>query len=123
MNIYFEIGNVIPREMLIKASKISSSNFNYCSSKEIDSVRLSFVNSSKNLYQDTKSETFKVLGKRCQDFVDALDGNINSFINLEDAKYCCCTMYVVTRTRSFFMGSSQSGLSTRNKGSRLTQVI
>jgi len=109
--------------MLIKASKVSSCNFNYCSSKEVEPVRLSFVNSSKNLYQDTKSEQFKVLGKRCQDFVDALDGNINSFINLEDAKYCCCTMYVVTRTRTFFIANSQSGVSTRNNGSRLTQVL
>jgi len=73
--------------MLLKASKISNSNFNYCTSKAVDSVRLFFVNnSSKILYQDTQKEKIKVLGKSCQDFIDALVGNINSFINLEDSK-------------------------------------
>ena len=108
--------------MLMKASKMASCTFNFCSSKEMDSIRLFFVNSSKNLYQDAKMERFKVLGRRCLEFVDALEGRINSFVDMDDAKQCCCTMYVVTRTRSFLNQNSNNLLNTRNKGSRLSQA-
>lgn len=108
--------------MLNKAAKIASSKFNYCLCKEVGSRRLSFVNSSKNLYQDMKIEQFKVLPGRCQSFIDSLEGNMESFDNLEEAKYCCCTMYVVTRTRKSPDTANSNGLNTRNRGNRLTQV-
>ena len=47
---------------------------------------------------------------------------MESFDNLEEAKYCCCTMYVVTRTRKSPDTANSNGLNTRNRGNRLTQV-
>jgi len=108
--------------MLNKAAKIADSKFNFCLSKEVGSRRLSFVNSSKNLYQNTKIEQFKVLPGRCQSFIDSLEGKMQSFDNIDEAKYCCCTMYVVTRTRNLSEDSSSNALITRNRGNRPTQV-
>ena len=67
----------------------------------------------------------KVSRERCMEFNDALEGNMDSFDSFESAKFTCCTMYVVTRTRKFnhqMSSDSNSTMVTRFQGARFTHV-
>ena len=112
--------------MLIKAQKTKSCNFNYLTSKEINGKTITFINGSKNLYQDSKIIEHKVSRERCMEFNDALEGNMDSFDSFESAKFTCCTMYVVTRTRKFnhqISSDNNATMVTRFQGARFSQVI
>ena len=92
---------VIPREMTTKALEILADARNFLSSTELQKVRHTFVNSSKNLRQSLNDEKYSVNVNRCKIFMDSKHGDRNHLLKqheYNDVVYQCCSLHLVTRT-------------------------
>ena len=99
--------NVIPRELSEKSTAILADDRNFLSSKEVDRIQRTFVNSSKNLRQHEDNDKYIVTVNRCQLFMDYSLGLRNHMLpqqTIENIFYCCCTLHLVTRTRKISSG-------------------
>lgn len=93
--------HIIPREMTLKALEILADNRNILSSTEIQKIRHTFVNSSKNLRQNLNDEKYSVNINRCKIFMDCKQGQRNNLLKqheYDDVVYQCCSLHLVTRT-------------------------
>jgi len=92
---------VIPREMTTKALEILADDRNFLSPKELQKIRHTFVNSSKNLRQVLNDEKYSVNMNRCKIFMDSKHGQRNHLLKQHeyyDVVYQCCSLHLVTRT-------------------------
>jgi len=104
---------IIPRELSEKAIAILSDERNYLSSKEVDSVQRTFVNSSKNLRQIMSVDKYNITSNRCSLFMDYSSGLRNIQLlqhELDIIIYHCCTLHIVSRTRRTLPGNYENHL-------------